>query len=1417
MQCNHGEEKSGVNPSGRRPRRNRFRPGLAILESRRLLATFDWIASSGGTWNDPANWKNQDGKPGVPGAADTAVIDNGKVDVSVTTPVAVASLQCAGTLTVASGTFNVANTAASRIARLELSPGAVFQSSGGSITLSSGTIAGTLWAQAGVIQFADGTTSFDAGAQLDGPGQFDVPANGTATFRAAATVNAPMSLNGGTISGTGTVSIAGSLTWSSGIMTGAGTTFISPGGSLELVGTESKDLSTSRVLTNEGTINWSGGGTWILGEDAVVNNIGTLNETGGARLEGGSYYKHAYLKNSGALNVNPGAGATLRFTTWDDFENTGNLAVQSGKLELRDYCQDSGATDVAAGASLDIVAQSEFRLVGGTSPTFSGTGVVRVGDFSTILAYAPMRLANLVIQGALGGSGAVTVTSSLAVSRGNLYAAGSLTVAQGATMSMADARIERGYTFVNAGTGTMSGQMGLSDGATVENLGTLRISSLRIVGSREEPTYLKNAGTLSVDELKLEFGSELSNSGTINIVNQGNVLLTNGGTNTGTINAADNAQFDLFGGTLTASGPAPAFLGPGLFDVGATLTASSAVTFSNLKIFPDGTINGSGPLTVADDVTLFGGKLSGPGSLSVARNATLTIKSPYETTIADGYTVTNNGQATFSSPGKLRTVGGGVLNNAGMMSARDVGATGAFKGVLVNSGTVDVTNGQYDYPFEFASAGGLVNTGTVNVLSGRLELDAGMTNSGTVNASDGARVLFKGGTSLFNGEGARLTGPGAFELIDGQLTASSPIAVANLKMTGGTIDGPATMTIAGNFNFSGGELSGPGRLVVASTGTATIPDDANKTVTNGYTLELAGATNWFGRGPLVVDQGAVVQNRGVFNVKSAATLAGNGGTLDNRGTLTISTGDRFNRLTISGNDALNNAGTVDLVAGSVFLHGGGMEAGQFNLGGDTHFELDKGTMRFETGSAVTGAGPLEVAGGTLVTDTPLTVENLRFSSGTIDNEQTMTVPSTFNWGDGRFVGQGATMIGRGAAETFWPGSKQVEGNHLLVLGGFGAWLSGTLSIGEDAVVNNDGNMDILGEVRITNASLSGKGSFNNYGNFTVRPSRDSVTQVSGGVAFNNFGHVTVFDGGLTLAGGGSQSGEINAWERAAAGLEFAGGTIRLNGNDTDLGGEGGPGRYVFSGGVLTGPDGRGTLNLVDDATLQWSGGQIDAPAGATLVLHGGAVTLLGPGDKTITGGGTLQSSSKMDLEGAGNLVLASAPRGAALTFDVARDGTLVFGHGGGIAAGAGGGGSVLIQGRLVKKGTSTTTVAAPLTNSGTIDVEAGKMAIRSDFTQGPGAALAVAIGGSDLQPTIAGLRVDGNIALGGRLTVTDPNHISVPIGNTLTLIDNPWFYRVTGTFDGLPEGAELSVSGMTFAISYRGGWLGTDVVLKRVR
>src|SRR5262245_22841362 len=65
-----------LSPHGRRrpPSRPSFRPTVESLENRRLLAAFRWTNPLGGDFAAAANWQDQAGNPGVPGAADDALI-----------------------------------------------------------------------------------------------------------------------------------------------------------------------------------------------------------------------------------------------------------------------------------------------------------------------------------------------------------------------------------------------------------------------------------------------------------------------------------------------------------------------------------------------------------------------------------------------------------------------------------------------------------------------------------------------------------------------------------------------------------------------------------------------------------------------------------------------------------------------------------------------------------------------------------------------------------------------------------------------------------------------------------------------------------------------------------------------------------------------------------------------------------------------------------------------------------------------------------------------------------------------------------------------------------------------------------------------------------------------------------------------
>ncbi len=70
----------------------------------------------------------------------------------------------------------------------------------------------------------------------------------------------------------------------------------------------------------------------------------------------------------------------------------------------------------------------------------------------------------------------------------------------------------------------------------------------------------------------------------------------------------------------------------------------------------------------------------------------------------------------------------------------------------------------------------------------------------------------------------------------------------------------------------------------------------------------------------------------------------------------------------------------------------------------------------------------------------------------------------------------------------------------------------------------------------------------------------------------------------------------------------------------------------------------------------------------------------------------------------------------------------------------------------------------------------------------------------------------GSVSLLGTLHVSLVSGWSIKQGDTFTIVDNTGTLPVGGTFAALPEGAELTVNGLTFKISYVGGD-GNDVVL----
>ncbi len=118
-----------------------------------------------------------------------------------------------------------------------------------------------------------------------------------------------------------------------------------------------------------------------------------------------------------------------------------------------------------------------------------------------------------------------------------------------------------------------------------------------------------------------------------------------------------------------------------------------------------------------------------------------------------------------------------------------------------------------------------------------------------------------------------------------------------------------------------------------------------------------------------------------------------------------------------------------------------------------------------------------------------------------------------------------------------------------------------------------------------------------------------------------------------------------------------------------------------------------------------------------------------------------------------------------------------------------------------------------MTGSGSLDVGANStMTVAGNFDLTSKATLQIGLGGSNSTPTIGRLLVTGTVALSGKYKMTASSQPA--IGSMFTILDNQGNAPVSGTFVGLPEGATVTINGMTFQISYAGGD-GNDVVLTR--
>ncbi len=437
------------------------------------------------------------------------------------------------------------------------------------------------------------------------------------------------------------------------------------------------------------------------------------------------------------------------------------LQVNGGTTLLIYGATLAGRVTAAAGATVEFGTRADLNE--GVQLTGPGRFAAVGGYNSTVTANAAVSLANLsILNGSrLNGPAPLTVTNQLDWVAGSMLGTGTTVVAAGATLNLSSSAIhglER--TLDNRGTVRMTGNA-LGGGGVVLNSGTWDIQTDVVIAG----TAFRNTGTL------VKSGGIRDSVFNVRLENQGNVQLrlgtlqvNRGGTGAGSFGLTDGT-LHVAAGTFTL-GPGSSVGGAGLLRVGgetagAALHVDLSLAVPALSLEPNGSVAGSGTLTVTRFLDWSGGAMTGAGVTRVASDAVWSLNTPPVRTLGRtfelaGYGVWTDGDLTLTDNAVLRIQPTGYLD-AQHFDARSVGGTGAVRnaGVFFKGGDGRTTLGD---GVQLYNDGGYVGIydGIVETARAYIQNDGvtEMVVGSTLRAAEGvdlrAGYLFGSGTIVGN-------------------------------------------------------------------------------------------------------------------------------------------------------------------------------------------------------------------------------------------------------------------------------------------------------------------------------------------------------------------------------------------------------------------------------------------------------------------------------------------------------------------------------------------------------------------------------------------------------------------------------------------------------------------------------------------
>ncbi len=564
-------------------------------------------------------------------------------------------------------------------------------------------------------------------------------------------------------------------------------------------------IESAGGLTVAGGTQTLGGGNSYTGPTVIDPNAG-LDLTGIGSIAGstdvadnGSFDIYALTNGGASITTLSGDGAaqlggnTLAITNGSTafdgvIDGSGNLAVAGGTQALSAANLYTGATDIAAGATLALTGNGGVS----TSSQVSDDGVL---DISA--ANAPgASITSLNGNGAVAlGSNTLTLTAAADDFAGSIAGSGGLTVTGGAE-SLSGVQAFTGATYVGPGAAlalSAGGSLGASSGVDAE--GDFDISQTMngttIATLSGGGTVGLGARTLDVANGGTGFAGAITGSGNV-LISGGAQTLTGQSTYTGATAIAPGATLALSGDASIAA--SSDVVDEGLFDISGENNGGTSV----IALTGNGRLNvGANTLYVLHEAGTFDGTLLGTGGLDI-EGGNLVLPSLGNSTAYQGQ-VNVNGSAVTLTQSSADDLAGPIALSNGTLDAPD--AITLSQNLVING----------DSTLNGPAAGGVEPTASDSTtLTGMLSGTGTLNTNGNV-IDDGAGAP-AGGAAVQSGtfEVGSASDPGA--VFAGNVTVADDGAIlrghgtiaGNVMNSGNVFPGGSigTLTIAGNYTQS---------------------------------------------------------------------------------------------------------------------------------------------------------------------------------------------------------------------------------------------------------------------------------------------------------------------------------------------------------------------------------------------------------------------------------------------------------------------------------------------------------------------------------------------------------------------------------------------------------------------------------------